>query len=178
MRRRRRRIGRPYRSINFARPPTQPGLLVLAAAVGVMLLCLLVGVISMQLRLRSASRTLDALNAERAAAAEILAGAPALTIEYERRTGAGTKELNDIDRQEVLALLERDVLPAAQVRSFRVSGNEVWLQLCGVTLEQAGDLIDVLQAEETVSRASISQAGGENGMTDVTILFRGKEEEP
>ena len=133
---------------------------------------------ALHLRLRDALAALETAESARDRAAAAAAEDPELTAAYGRLVGGAAVEESAVDRMAVLALLEEKIMPAAAVRSFRLSGNTASLQLGGMTLEEVGLLLDELLREELVSDVSVSNAGGSDGAVTVSIAFDRGEARP
>ena len=132
----------------------------------------------LQHRVHSAEETLADAAVQLETAAAENADYRSLTAEYERLTAAQIRESALVDRLEVLSLVSRRVFPAATVRSLRLNGNTAVLQLSGVSLDRAGDLLDELREEPFISDLSLSNVGGEAGTVTVTAYLRREEAAP
>lgn len=110
-----------------------------------------------------------------AAAQAVLTGAEAanadyasISAEYSRYffTGFTKEEAAAVDRMEILALLEQQLMAAAQVSAVSVTGNIMTVSISGVTLQELSDLIRDLKAHEIVSDVSVYTAETQAGRTD------------
>ncbi len=81
------------------------------------------------------------------------------------------------DRMEVLALMEREIMPVCYVQRFSLVDRTLNMTLEGLTLETTSNLITRLNADELVESVSLStyDATTENGavypVTDMIILL-------
>ena len=171
-------MGLPYihrRTINLAKDRRKkPDLVSLFFAL-LLLLGIICGTAALQLRVRSADRALAEVTAQLEAAAAENADYRDLSAEYHRLTAVQIKESTQTDRLAVLSLVSRRIFPAATVRSFRLSGNTAVLQLSGISLDRAGELLEELRKEPLVSELALSNIGGETGTVTVTVSLKGEE---
>ena len=70
------------------------------------------------------------------------------------------------DRQEILDLLERDIIPYSQTRSVSVTGNVFSTTVTGLTLDQVSTMMAKLEANPLVESVTVSTAGYEDDRTD------------
>ena len=72
------------------------------------------------------------------------------------------EEVSTIDRMNILNLLEEKVMPAAQIMDLSVNGDVVTMNLSGITLQNASDIVKVLEQDPLVKSASVYSAAAEN----------------
>lgn len=88
--------------------------------------------------------------------------------EYERTLfGGADEDQAQVDRMEVLALVEDIIMPAAQVASWSALDNMMTLSLSGLTLSDTSDLIKSLLTSDIVEAVDVYTVGadkeGEDG---------------
>ena len=95
-----------------------------------------------------------------------LAGYDELYQKYSRYSfGLMNKnEANMVDRGQILQLVETIVAPAASVSNLSISGNELTMNVSGITLEQASAIVNQLEANPIVSYTSIGSATASDGV--------------
>lgn len=83
-----------------------------------------------------------------------------VVMEYNRYSfGAMTEEEQAVaDRGEVLDLIEKYLIPAAQIESASLGGNALSVQLSGVTLQEAAGLLRTLEEDERVAGVTVYTA--------------------
>lgn len=69
------------------------------------------------------------------------------------------EELFLVDRRSVFSLLESSVLPSANLRSLTMSENALTLDLTGLSLRDASDIVSRLKAREDVLNVNVYTAG-------------------
>ena len=63
-----------------------------------------------------------------------------------------------VERTDILDLIEKELVPYASIRNISIAGNTVSLQLGGITLEDASQLVNNIKARDDVSNVSIYSA--------------------
>lgn len=99
---------------------------------------------------------------------------------YVRSTPA-VEEVSEVDRLEILALIDRVIRPEARVDKISISENKVLLTFSGVTLGEAADLVSRLDQSPLVSGISVDTAVSTQGaqrLAEAHVYFevvRGEE---
>lgn len=108
----------------------------------------------------AASRT----EAELADAYEILAGYDMTEEEYAHYTfeNMTPEELAQVEREEVLRLLDERVMGKCEVEYWSVSENVLTLRIVGLTLEQVNRILQDINQDELVSYSTVSTAQKED----------------
>lgn len=134
-----------------------PGILLIIAAA-----CLLskFAVIDRLAEVSAAENRVVQLRSELAAANAKLAGYDELNEKFAHYTYTGmtTEELTRVDRSEVIALIQRVVIPNAALDSWNVSGNQLTLSIVGSSLQQINLLAQQLNEETIVDFCTVRTA--------------------
>lgn len=79
------------------------------------------------------------------------------------------------DRMELIAVINRVVLPKAHTDGYTIEGNKLNMKLLGINLQGSSELLAALNAESSVASVSIAEAGSDNeknlGVT-ISIVFK------
>lgn len=75
-----------------------------------------------------------------------------------QRYSATEEEQGIVDRMEVLDLLERAVLPVAELETVTISGGSVQLSFSGVTLAQTSRIVQALEESDIVAGTAVNTA--------------------
>lgn len=67
-------------------------------------------------------------------------------------------EINLVNRMDVLELLETEIASKAIVENFSVNNNVLTMNIHGITLEQASEMVKKLENTSIVSRATVNSA--------------------
>ncbi len=115
----------------------------------------------------AASRT----EAELADAYEILAGYDMTEEEYAHYTfeNMTPEELAQVEREEVLRLLDERVMGKCEVEYWSVSENVLSLRIVGLTLEQVNRVLQDINQDELVSYSTVSTAQKEDKTEEGSI---------
>lgn len=132
----------------------------------VALLALLIGlfakfaVVDRLLAVTLAQRDVAVLEQQLAALDAQNEGYDDLLTEYARHSSGWMRaeEVMLFDRAAIFALLERDVLPSASLRSFSVTENMLTLDLSQLSLQDASDIVSRLTARSDVVGVTMSTA--------------------
>jgi len=91
----------------------------------------------------------------------------AVVVEFNKYSfGAMTEDERAVaDRGEVLNIVEKYLVPAAQIESVQLNANELAVVMSGITLEKASSLIKVMLEDELVDNISISTANTKDELT-------------
>lgn len=121
-------------------------------------------------RLMAVSRAQDevvALQAELDESYEALKGKEELTELYAHYTYSGMtqEEINRTDRVRVLQLLQKVVIPEAEVSNWSVSGNLLTLNLMRSSLQEVNLLVQQLNEHELVDYCTVTTAATSRGKT-------------
>lgn len=96
------------------------------------------------------------------------------------RAAPTQEELTQVDRLEILDLIDSAVRPEAAISQVTIQGDQVLLSFSGVTLGEAAELVARLSASPLVSQVSVDTAASaqENqSEVDVTVYFKVSAEE-
>lgn len=132
-----------------------------ALALGVILLILAVAALiswavgSRLAQVTAAQKEVDAIEENIRQMAAAYADFDEVKAQYNRYTYKDY-DRSIADRLDVMALMERQVFPVCQVRSFSVAGRQMSLVLEGLTLDSTSALISSLNAEPMVGSVSVS----------------------
>lgn len=116
-------------------------------------------------RLREAESALAARQNELAQLQQTYADYDEVEEQYSQYTYRGF-DRTIADRQEILDLLERDIIPYSQTRSVSVTGNVFSTTVTGLTLDQVSTMMAKLEADPLVDTVTVSTAGYEDEQTD------------
>lgn len=72
-------------------------------------------------------------------------------------------EVNAVDRLKILDLVEKKVANVATVENLAVNNNVLSLNVRGITLTQASEIVADLETSELVDRVSVGSASAESG---------------
>ena len=83
-----------------------------------------------------------------------------VVAEYNRYSFGGMtdEEKAVADRDQVLTLIEQDLIPSANVESADLTGNQLSVQMSGITLTQASAIVQTLDDSDLVQSVSIYSA--------------------
>lgn len=98
---------------------------------------------------------------------------------YVRATPAA-EELSEVERMQILDLIDNTIRPTAKVSKVDISENKVLLTFFGVTLEEAGDLVARLDYAEMVTNVSVDTAISNQGgrsLVETHVYFEVVREE-
>lgn len=134
------------------------------------------GVVDRLAQVSAARREVDDLNNTRAALLAACADYAEVEAEYNRYT---YKDFDNslADRMDVLALVEREVVPVCQVQRLSLAERRLDLALEGSTLGDGSALVERLEADPLVESAYITTAtataedGTVHRTTDMTIML-------
>ena len=73
-------------------------------------------------------------------------------------------EINLVSRMDVLALVEKEIASKATIENFAVNNNVLTMNIYGVTLQQASNMVNRLEANDLVTHASVNSATAEDGI--------------
>ncbi len=168
------------KSVNFLEAGAEPsaGLRFLAALVLLAVAAALFSLVAVSGRLEKAAeaerelskmqREIDRITAE-------CSNFDVIKREYDRYSYESF-DLELPDRLEVLGLLEREVFPRAEVKSFTVSGSTLSVTLLGLGLEGASELISALKDDPLVEGVTVSTASeGGVAVTKLTVSLAGAQ---
>ena len=96
------------------------------------------------------------------------------------RAAPTQEELTQVDRLEILDLIDSAVRPEAAISQVTIQGDQVLLSFSGVTLGEAAELVARLSDSPLVSQVSVDTAASaqENqSEVDVTVYFKVSAEE-
>lgn len=68
------------------------------------------------------------------------------------------EELSQVDRMEILNLIDSTIRPTAKIAQVSISGDQVLLTFSDVTLEEAAGLVSKLEASKLVAKTSVDTA--------------------
>lgn len=72
-------------------------------------------------------------------------------------------EINMVSRMDVLGLVEEKIAPFATISNLSVNNNELSMNISGVTLDEASQIVKGLEDNEMVSRATVNSANAADG---------------
>lgn len=72
-------------------------------------------------------------------------------------------EISTVDRLDVLDLVEEKIAKLATIENLAINNNVLTLNVRGITLTQAGDIVADLESSELVANASVYSASAESG---------------
>ena len=84
-------------------------------------------------------------------------------------TGWTSEEKNRADRVEVLDLMDRCILERANVDSWSVSGNSIYVTVSDISLAEANQVVAELEGEELVNYCILTTATTDNSYNDDII---------
>jgi len=108
----------------------------------------------------AAESQVASLRAELSAANERLAGFGELNEKYAHYTYSGMteEELTRIERSEVIALIQRVVLPSVVLDNWSVSANQLTMSIVGSSLQAINLLVQTLNEEPIVDYCTVRTA--------------------
>ena len=68
------------------------------------------------------------------------------------------RETGTVDRLAIISLIEEKVMKTAEVQSFAINDNVLTMNLHGLTLAEASDIVNALESSELVERATVDSA--------------------
>lgn len=80
------------------------------------------------------------------------------------------EEASLVERGDVLTILERKLIASSDVKDFTINNNVITANITGVTLDQAREIVKVLEEDPLVSSATIYSAKTEED-TAVAYVF-------
>ena len=155
-------------TINFVHSQRNldPKRIALVAAVVLLLLAVVVkfGIIDQEHKRTLAESELAAQQSQLAAANAKLAGYDELAAKYGRYSYGlmNERETSLVDRMEALELLENHVLRVATIEDFALNENVLTLNIHGVTLDRASQIVKELESSPLVESASVYSASAED----------------
>lgn len=93
--------------------------------------------------------------------------------DYTRATPT-QEELSQVDRMEILDLIDRVIRPAADISQVSIADHQVLCIFSDITLEQAGELISLLEQSPLVTKTSVDTAAsikGNQRLVEVHVYF-------
>lgn len=76
-----------------------------------------------------------------------------------------------VNRQEVLNLIEKEILPRGSLSSLRIDGEQLTLSMSGMTLDEISQMFEDIQQSPIVSAVSLDLASTENGKEASILAF-------
>lgn len=73
-------------------------------------------------------------------------------------------EINLVNRMDVLNLVEKEIATKAYIENMAVNNNVLTMNIYGVTLEQASTMVNRLESNALVSRATVNSANAADGI--------------
>ena len=177
------------RRVNLAkRPPRTRSALTLV--IGVVLIAALslavakFAVLDQLARQRAAEANYQSVHAQYEQMQQALEDYDAVEQEYRTYSRSWMTEENgafvDVDRMDVLHLLEQQLLTCGEVRSFAVQRDTVVAAMAGMRLADVSAMFERLQQQPIVAAASLNLAStaDEDGLLEfsITILLQSAEE--
>lgn len=138
---------------------------VLAVVVVVMLIFLKVGILD-QLQKKTAIMNQIAQKQEQLASVSVvLSEYDELAAQYGRYSYGwmSQAEVGIVDRLQIMNLVEEKIAKLATVENIAINNNALSLNLHGITLAQASDIVEDLETSELVVRAAVYSANAETG---------------
>ena len=87
-------------------------------------------------------------------------------------TGDGSEDLTAIvDRQQVLALLETEMLSRGRLTSVQIIDNKMNVSMSGMSLDQISDMFAILRRSPIVSDVALDLASTEDGNVAAILDF-------
>lgn len=177
------------RSVNLAkRPPRTRSALTLV--IGIVLIAALslavakFAVLDQLARQRAAEANYQSVHAQYEQMQQALEDYDAVEQAYRTYSRSWMTEENgafvDVDRMDVLHLLEQQLLACGEVRSFAVQRDTVVAAMAGMRLAEVSAMFERLQQQPIVAAASLNLAStaDEDGLLEfsITILLQSAEE--
>lgn len=97
----------------------------------------------------------------------------AILKEYTRSVQT-TEEQQQVDRLEILALIDEVIRPGADISQITIEGDRVLVTFSGLELREAADRISELEQSELVQKASVDSAvstQGASGLAEIDLYF-------
>ena len=73
-------------------------------------------------------------------------------------------EINLVSRMDVLNLVEKEIASKAIIENFAVNNNVLTMNIYGVTLQQASNMVNRLESNDLVTHASVNSATAQDGI--------------
>lgn len=73
-------------------------------------------------------------------------------------------EINLVNRMDVLHLVEKEIASKAHIDNFAVNNNVLTMNIYGITLEEASTIVNRLESNALVTRASVNSASANDGV--------------
>ena len=152
------------------------GILAIAALVAVVVNF---GVIAQYKRLDKAQAEYNQVHSQYTQTQEALQDYDRVLLEYRTYsmdwmsgTGDGSEDLTAIvDRQQVLALLETEMLSRGRLTSVQIIDNKMNVSMSGMSLDQISDMFAILRRSPIVSDVALDLASTEDGNVAAILDF-------
>lgn len=91
-------------------------------------------------------------------------------------------EINLVSRMDVLNLVEKEIASKATIENFAVNNNVLTMNIYGITLQQASNMVNRLESNNLVTHASVNSATADDGVEakifiSITLTKEVEEEE-
>lgn len=138
---------------------------VLAMVVIVGLLFLKFGILDQLQKKIDAMNLITQKQEQLASMAGKLAEYDELAAEYGRYSYGwmSSAEINMVDRLDIMDLVEEKVAKLATIENFAINNNVLTMNVRGITLTQAGEIVADLESSELVEKASVYSASAQSG---------------
>ena len=73
-------------------------------------------------------------------------------------------EINLVNRMDVLKLVEKEIAPNGHIQNFAVNNNVLTVNMDGITLDRASNMVNRLEQNDLVTKATINSASAEDGV--------------
>ena len=73
-------------------------------------------------------------------------------------------EINLVNRMDVLELLEKEIASTAYIQNFAVNNNVLTLNIYGITLDEASNMVNRLERNSLVTKATVNSASANDGV--------------
>lgn len=94
------------------------------------------------------------------------------SMDWMSGTGDGSEDLTAIvDRQQVLALLETEMLSRGRLTSVQIIDNKMNVSMSGMSLDQISDMFAILRCSPIVSDVALDLASTEDGNVAAILDF-------
>lgn len=119
-----------------------------------------VAVVDRMVKVSRAQAEVSYLQGQVDAGYEKIAGYGELVEEYAHYTYSGMteEELQRVDRDDVMEMLNRVIIPEAHISGWTLSGNELNLPITGATLQRINLLVQQLEQESLVDFCTVQTA--------------------
>lgn len=127
---------------------------------------------------RNARARLESLETQLAVITEQLENYDEVKNRYQKYS-ATEEEAAQVDRMEILNMLNDSIGANAQMSSLSISGRSVSVQFSGVTLAQTAEIVRLLEQSPIVERTSVNTASNkedEGGLVSAGVLIDLKKE--